>query len=143
MSDSCIFCRIIAGQAEGSFVYADELTLAFLDINQPNDYKVLVVPRRHAEMIWDLTPTEATHLFPVAVRIARTIQRLTGCEGMNVFQANGVVAGQEVFHFHLHLLPRYNNDGHKHSRSQRRVLPRAELDRLAEHLRTALADSLD
>lgn len=131
---ACIFCQIIDKAAAGSFVYEDEQVVAFMDLNQPNHYKVLVCPRRHAEMIYDLTDEEASAVMQVAKRIAIAIKSVTNCDGMNVFQANGAIAGQEVFHFHLHLLPRYDGD----NRRQSRIESREVLDKLATDLQMAL-----
>jgi len=136
MGDNCIFCKIIAGEAAGSFVYENEHVVAFLDINQPNEYKTLVLPRRHAEMIYDLSEQEATEILPVARKIAQAIQTITQCDGMNIFQANGAVAGQEVFHYHLHLLPRYKDDGHQWRKTN--LANRETLDKLATDLRAEL-----
>lgn len=139
MDNDCLFCKIIAGEAAGSFVYRDSMSVAFMDINQPNPYKVLVMPHRHAPMLYDLTDDEAAAILPVARRIAMAIQQITDCDGMNVFQANGAVAGQEIFHYHLHLLPRYKDDGHRPR--QRNVETRDVLDRLAADIRAVLGDS--
>ena len=136
MDEKCIFCQIIAGNFDGSFVYEGDEVVAFMDINQPNHYKVLIVPRRHSAMIYDLDETQASQIMQVAVKIARAIKTLTNCDGMNVFQANGAIAGQEVFHYHLHLLPRYNDDGHNRHKTNHES--RAVLDKLAADLRAQL-----
>ncbi len=137
MEQKCIFCQIIAGNLDGSLVYEGDEVVAFMDINQPNHYKVLVVPRRHATMIYDLDEVQAGQIMQVATKIARAIRAVTNCDGLNVFQANGAIAGQEVFHYHMHLLPRYNDDGHswrKQNHESREVL-----DKLAADLRAQLA----
>lgn len=132
----CIFCKIITKEASGSFVYEDEQVVAFMDINQPNPYKVLVVPRVHAPMIYDLTDVQAAAIMQVAVKLSRVIREVSKCEGLSVFQSNGRVANQEVFHFHLHLLPRHENDNHASRRHT--ITDRATLDKLAADLRAAL-----
>lgn len=136
MDEKCIFCQIIAGHIEGSFVYEGDEVVAFMDINQPNHYKVLVAPRRHSAMIYDLDERQASEIMQVTIKIARAIKTLTDCDGMNVFQANGEVAGQEVFHYHMHLLPRYHNDGHNRHKLNHEL--REVLDKLAADLRTQL-----
>lgn len=130
----CIFCDILAGQAEGSFVYRDELCTAFMDIHQPNAGKVLVVPNRHATALADLPPATAGRMFQVAQRVAAALRRSElPCEGVNIFLADGRAAGQEVFHVHLHVLPRVADDGIalRFGPGQGRFPPRLELDRLA------------
>lgn len=108
--DSCIFCQIVAGKAPAHFVYEDELVVAFLSLEQPNPYKVLVIPRAHVETVYDLSDEEAAAVFKATVKIARGVRDASGCEGMNLVQSNGEAGGQDVFHFHLHILPRYSGD---------------------------------
>lgn len=134
MDDNCIFCKIIAGEMDGSVVYEGEHVVAFMDINQPNHYKVLVCTRRHAPMIYDINDEEAAEVMQVSRRVARAIQQITNCPGMNVFQNNGKIAYQDVFHFHLHLMPRYEGD----DRRRRNVESREVLDKLAADLRGVL-----
>jgi histidine triad (HIT) family protein len=132
----CIFCKILARETPGSFVYEDELVAAFMDIRQPNPYKVLVVPRAHVEVIYDLSAEQAAALFQTAVRIARAIRDVSGCDGLNVFQSNGAAAGQVVPHVHLHLLPRHL--GPRDHAQGGSVIDRATLERLAADLRSKL-----
>jgi len=106
----CIFCQIAACQAPASFVYEDDFVVAFMDINQPNPHKVLVIPREHRETIYDLDDDLAAAIFQATVKIARAIRAASGCDGLNVIHFNGRAGQQDVFHFHLHLLPRYHND---------------------------------
>lgn len=106
----CIFCQIVSGQAPASIVYEDDLVLAIMDINQPNPYKVLVLSKAHRETIYDLEDVLAAAIFQATVRVARAIRDVSACAGMNIMQANGPVAGQDVFHFHLHLVPRHTQD---------------------------------
>ncbi|MGC8780313.1 MAG: HIT family protein [Anaerolineae bacterium] len=139
----CIFCDILAGQAEGSFVYRDELCAAFMDIHQPNAGKVLVVPNHHAATLADLPPETAGHMFQVAQQIAAALRRSQlPCDGVNLFLADGRAAGQEVFHVHLHVLPRVAGDGIalRFGPGHARFPPRDELDRLAAQIRGHLSN---
>ena len=138
---NCIFCEIIAGHLPGSFVFRGEQVVAFLSLEQPNPYKVLVAPRAHVETLWDLDENLAAAIFQTTVRIARAIRTVSGCEGLNIIQSNGTAAQQEIFHFHIHLLPRFADDT-----PQGRVLlqwehaesSRQRLDQLAQELRLGL-----
>ncbi len=135
--DTCVFCAIVNGQAPASIVYEDEHTLAIMDIAQPNPYKVLVLSKAHRETIYDLDDELAAAVFQTTVRVARAIRQVSGCTGLNVMQANGPVAGQEVFHFHLHLVPRHQGDSIRFS--WRLNYPEREtLDGYATALRQAL-----
>jgi histidine triad (HIT) family protein len=133
MSD-CIFCKMLQGEIPSSTVYEDDLIAAFMDINQRDPYKVLIIPREHVEQIYDLNEEQSTTIFHTAVQIARVIRDVSGCDGLNVFQSNGAIAGQEVPHFHLHLRPRYASNPHDvESQPDRDVL-----DQLAADLRNKL-----
>ena len=111
LSNSCTFCAIIAGQAPATVVYEDEHTLAFMDINPANRGHVLVVPKKHARDIFDVGEEEALHVMRTVVRVARAIDKALQPDGVNLIQANRRAAFQSVYHFHMHIIPRWWNDG--------------------------------
>ncbi len=114
MSDSprhCPFCDLIRGSAEVSLCYEDATAIAFLDIQPVNVGHVLVVPREHYECMDDLPRGVGQHLYDVATRLIPVIQQVAGTRDMNVVVNSGASAGQDVFHFHLHLIPRRPGDG--------------------------------
>jgi histidine triad (HIT) family protein len=109
---TCTFCQILAGELPGSFIYRDAVVAAFMDIQPVNPGHVLVVPVRHAAYLADVSPEEGAQMFALAQNISAALFRIDiRCEGTNLFLANGAPAGQEVFHAHLHVLPRYRGDG--------------------------------
>lgn len=110
MSD-CVFCRIVAGQIPSTRVFEDEHTLAFMDIGQVNPGHVLVAVKPHVGTIHGLDDALAGAVFRSAARVARAVQAAFAPEGISIYQANGAAAGQTVFHFHLHVLPRWPADG--------------------------------
>ena len=110
MSD-CVFCKIIAGQIPSTRVHEDEHTLAFMDIGQVNPGHVLVAVKKHAANLFELDEAQAAAVARASARIARAIKAAFDPEGMSVYQANGKAAGQTVFHYHVHLLPRHAGDG--------------------------------
>jgi histidine triad (HIT) family protein len=110
MSD-CIFCKIVARQIPATVVYEDEHTLAFMDIGQVNPGHVLVAVKKHAENLYALDDTQAGAILRAAARIARAIRDAFKPDGLSVYQANGKAAGQTVFHYHVHLVPRVEGDG--------------------------------
>jgi histidine triad (HIT) family protein len=145
-SGVCIFCEIAKGTVPASIVFADEHVFAFLSPEQPNPYKVLIIPREHAATLYDLTDEQAAYIFQTTVRIARIIRTVSGCEGLNLIQSNGTVGQQDVFHFHVHLVPRVAGD----TQQGRIVLDwdntpreRRELDRLAADLRIQIQQQED
>jgi histidine triad (HIT) family protein len=107
----CIFCEIIHGAGEASVCYEDGLAIAFMDIQPVNPGHVLVVPREHFESLDDVPESLSLHLFQVAVRLTPVVRRLARAEAINVVVNSGAAAGQDVFHHHVHLIPRTANDG--------------------------------
>jgi len=110
MSD-CVFCKIVAGQIPSTRVYEDEHTLAFMDLGQVNPGHVLVAVKKHAANLFELDEVQAAAVARASTRIARAIKTAFDPEGLSVYQANGKAAGQTVFHYHVHLLPRHQADG--------------------------------
>jgi histidine triad (HIT) family protein len=112
MSDpDCIFCKIVAGEIPSHKIEEDDKTLAFMDINPWTRGHALVIPKAHSRNIYDAEADDlaATHL--AAQRLARRMRDRLNCEGINVLQSSEPVAMQTVFHTHVHVLPRYSDDG--------------------------------
>lgn len=134
----CVFCRIVAKQIPATVVHEDEHTLAFMDIGQVNPGHVLVAVKKHADDIFALDDTQAAAVFRAAARVARAIGAAFSPEGLSVYQANGKPAGQTVFHFHLHLLPRHEGDGMELTWPVKNP-PREKLAEYAEKIKAKLA----
>jgi histidine triad (HIT) family protein len=109
MSD-CIFCKIVAGELPSSTVYEDEQVLAFLDIMPIHPGHVLVVPKQHSADIFDSSEDTLAKLISVAKKLAPAVVEATKADGINIGMNNKKAAGQDVFHIHLHIIPRYEND---------------------------------
>jgi histidine triad (HIT) family protein len=105
VEETCIFCRIIGGEEMVSVVYEDNTAIAFLDIQPASHGHTLVVSKEHYETLFDLPEALLMHCMAVAKRIAPGLRRAVGAEAINVFSANGKAGGQDVPHFHLHLIP--------------------------------------
>ena len=103
----CIFCKIIAGELPCAKVYENEHVIAFLDLSQVTKGHTLVIPKIHKKDVFELTPEIAGHLFEAVPKIANALNTAFEPIGMNLLNNNGEFAGQSVFHFHLHLIPRY------------------------------------
>ena len=134
---ACVFCDIVTGAAPASFVYEDPDVVAFTDIRPFTTGHLLVIPRRHAVGLGDLPAELGAKVWLVGQRLASSLRRSgLRCDGVNLFLADGAAAFQEVFHFHLHVIPRFRGD-----RIQLRAKPgtprRAELDRIAAAVREA------
>ena len=137
----CVFCKLLSGELEVSLVHQDDLCSAFMDIQPVNPGHVLVVPNRHAPYLADLKQEEGVQMFRVAQRLAAVLRKSgVKCEGVNFFLADGEVAGQEVFHVHLHIFPRYRGDGFGFifPATYREKPERKELNEIAEEVKNAL-----
>ena len=141
MSEPCIFCDIVATKAEASIVFRDEWVTAFLDISPITAGHVLVVPNVHSHGLLDLTDEMGGHMIAIARRIAAALSRSgMPCDGINLLLADGEAAGQDLFHAHLHVVPRFVGDGFVILvKSWSKPAPtRTELDHNAALIRRAL-----
>lgn len=107
----CIFCKIIAGQIPSIKIYEDERTFAFMDINPRSDGHCLVIPKKHAVTLWDIEDDELRVTMATLKKVALAIKQTLNPDGMTSFQLNGKAANQLVDHYHVHLVPRWLNDG--------------------------------
>jgi histidine triad (HIT) family protein len=133
----CVFCKIVAKQIPASVVHEDEHTLAFMDLGQVNPGHVLVAAKAHAENLFALDDTQAAAVFRAAAKVARAVRDAFASEGLSVYQANGKAAGQTVFHFHMHLVPRHENDGMNLTWPVKNP-PREKLEEAAARIRSRL-----
>jgi histidine triad (HIT) family protein len=108
---TCIFCAIVDGDAPAEIVHRDEHTLAFMDINPATRGHLLVIPVGHAADIWELDDHQAQAVMSTSHLLARRIREALQPDGLNLVQANGAAAFQTVFHSHMHLVPRWSDDG--------------------------------
>ena len=106
----CIFCKIIEGVVPCTKVYENEYVLAFADINPATAGHTLVIPKTHCDDIFDMDEEVAARIFESVPAISKLLKETHNCEGLNIVNNNGSIAGQIVFHWHLHLVPRYQND---------------------------------
>jgi len=106
----CIFCKIAAGQIPAKIIYSDDDVISFMDINPVARGHVLVVPRNHAEFIWQMAPRDLAAVGMALGRVTGALKEALQPEGLNVLQNNGSVAGQLVAHVHFHLIPRFTGD---------------------------------
>lgn len=110
---NCIFCKIVAGEVPGHVVYEDEHVLSFLDISQTTKGHTLIIPKIHRVDVFEMESSMMKQVFSVVPKVACALKEAFGCIGINVVNNNGESAGQKVFHYHVHLIPRYRNDDFK------------------------------
>ena len=107
--DDCIFCKIANGEIPSATVYETPECRVILDLAPANQGHALILTKEHYDNIYQLDEETAGKVFSLATHVAKAVQEETGCEGLNIVQNNGEVAGQTVHHFHMHVIPRYEN----------------------------------
>ena len=139
MSQDCVFCAIVRREAPASLTHEDDTVMAFMDIQPITHGHMLVVPREHAVLMGDVNEATAMRTFKVARQLAAAARQVLGASGVNLFVADGEVAFQDVPHFHVHVIPRYPNDGFSLTfpHGYEHPPPRQALDSLAAALRAA------
>ncbi|MCX7957605.1 MAG: HIT family protein [Deltaproteobacteria bacterium] len=106
-NNECIFCQIVKKEREAVIIYEDEYTMAFADIFPLMKGHTLVIPKRHFTNIYELDDEHSAHLFRTTQKVAVKIKEILKPDGINIHQTNERAAGQEVFHLHIHIIPRY------------------------------------
>ena len=139
--ENCVFCQIVNRERPASIVYRDEKVLAFMDFRPVNPGHVLVIPKVHAAGLSGLDEETGAHMFKVGMRIVAGVKRAgVKCEGVNLLLSDGEAAFQEIFHIHLHVIPRFKDDNLRigFGRQYRLNPERKELDEIALKIRDAL-----
>lgn len=108
--EGCVFCKIASGEIPSKTVYEDDDFRAILDISPASKGHVIILPKNHADNIFEISDEDASGIMLVAKKIASKVKNVFGCDGVNILQNNGEAAGQTVFHLHVHVIPRYEND---------------------------------
>jgi histidine triad (HIT) family protein len=111
MADACVFCAIVSRKAPAERVYEDASVIAIMDLHPAATGHVLVIPKRHSPDLWHIEAADAEKAMAASVQVAGMIRRALDPDGINLVHATGRAAWQTVFHFHLHLVPRYEGDG--------------------------------
>lgn len=109
--EDCIFCKITKGEIPSAKIYEDEKVFAFLELNPLAEGHTLLIPKKHAQDIFDIDQEDLKSLASAAQKIALKLKETFGAEGVNLVQRSGKAAEQGVFHFHLHVIPRKSGDG--------------------------------
>ena len=137
MANDCVFCKIRDGGLPSMRVHEDDRTLTIMDINPVNSGHCLVIVKAHAPTLWDADPADLQAAITTAQKVATALRTAVKPDGLNMLQANGVAAFQSVPHYHLHLIPRWHNDGKGFDWS---LVPgdRAQIQAIGERLREAI-----
>lgn len=135
--EECIFCKIIRGDIPSTTIYENSEFKVILDVAPATRGHVLILPKEHFDTVFDIDAETAGKLFQLATAVARAIKETLHCDGMNILQNNGTIAGQTVFHFHMHLIPRYEGDGLRLAWKEGESKPE-ELEEIKNQIRKAL-----
>ncbi len=134
MAGDCIFCGIVSGEVPSERVDEDDFTIAFMDLNPWTRGHALVIPRAHSRNLYEITPEDLQHTAVAAKRLGMQMRDKLGCEGVNLLNSSEPAAWQTVFHFHVHVIPRWSDDPLKLPGQPRATEP-GELAAVAEELR--------
>lgn len=133
----CIFCKIANGEIPSSTIYEDDTFRVILDLGPANPGHALILPKEHFKDITEIDAGIAAKVLPLAAKIGTAMKKGLGCDGFNVVQNNGPAAGQTVFHFHVHVIPRYDSDPKMVSWTPGKYAD-GEIEKIAEKIRAAL-----
>lgn len=111
--EDCIFCKLANGEIPTRSIYEDEDFNVILDLSPATRGHALILPKEHADNLYELEDRTASKVLVLAKKLVKSMTKKLGCDGFNLVQNNGQVAGQTVLHYHLHLIPRYEGDGQK------------------------------
>jgi histidine triad (HIT) family protein len=132
--ESCIFCKIVQKQAPSSIIYEDEAVMVFLDIRPLNLGHTFIIPKAHYVDIFDIPPERLSRIHRVLKQIALVVKKATNADGISIIQQNGKAAGQDVFHLHVHVIPRF--EGQKlQSFNELKEADRESLDEMAKKIK--------
>ncbi|MFQ5988650.1 MAG: HIT family protein [Candidatus Methylomirabilales bacterium] len=137
----CLFCQIAQGERHAHTIFEEEGAVAFLDIFPCTPGHTLVIPRLHYASLSEMPLEKAGRLFQAAAQVAGKVQAAMGATGFNLGVNNGKAAGQEVFHVHIHIIPRYPNDGGGSMKSVARMRGEKDLEQIATKVRQAFTTS--
>jgi len=113
VKDDCIFCKLANGDIPTRTLYEDADFRVFMDASPATKGHCLIVPKQHFDNLEYIDDDVASKILPLAKKMMKTLKEKLGCKGLNLVQNNGELAGQTVFHFHMHIIPRYEDDGQK------------------------------
>ena len=133
----CIFCKIIKKEIPAEKIYEEKNVLAFLDIKPINTGHILVIPKKHFKNIYEIPDKDFCDLTKVVKKLSSIIKKATKADGINIGINNDEAAGQVIFHSHIHIIPRFKNDGLKHWKGKERY-EKGEMEKVLKKIKKAL-----
>jgi len=141
VSENCIFCKIARKEAPASIAYEDTDVMAFVDIRPVSEGHTLIIPKKHYVDIYDTPDQLLAALHVIVKKIAVAIKKVTNADGISIVQQNGKAAGQDIFHIHVHVIPRFEGKKIPHF-GELTVVSRETLEKVAQKIRQQLTDSI-
>ncbi len=139
--EDCIFCKIVRRHQNSTIVYEDEKSLGFLDHFPLNPGHTLVIPKKHYDTMKEMPPDEVGELFVSVAKVMRGVFKASRADGINIGQSNGAAASQDVFHMHVHIIPRHNHDSSGGlTFPERKKSTLAEREQMGEVIREAIRE---
>ena len=135
--ESCLFCKIIAGEIPSTKVYEDDTILAFLDIHPVNIGHTLVIPKAHHVNLYDASDETLAQMMPIIKKLSIAVKSALKADGINIEMNNDAPAGQLIFHTHIHIIPRFSNDGFRFG-WRKLEYKESEMDRFQKKIRSFL-----
>tara|TARA_Y100000590_G_scaffold103424_1_gene117522 strand:- start:3947 stop:4366 length:420 start_codon:yes stop_codon:yes gene_type:complete len=138
MEEQCVFCEIINRDRPASIIFENDFLISFLDRYPLNRGHLLVVPKEHYQYLTDMENNDVARLFEIVNMLSKHVWKTVAADGLNISQSNGLAASQDIFHVHIHIIPRFINDTDNDSWPTRKNITEEELDNLASLIKSSL-----
>ena len=138
MDEHCVFCAIITKDEQASIVFENDFSISFMDRYPLNRGHLLVIPKQHYQYLTDMENNDVAQLFEIVNMLSKHVWKIVNADGLNISQSNGLAASQDIFHVHIHIIPRFINDTDNDSWPSRKTTTEQELDNLASQIKSSL-----
>ena len=138
MDQHCVFCAIINKDEQASIVFENDFSISFMDRYPLNRGHLLVIPKQHYQYLTDMENNDVAQLFEIVNILSKHVWKIVNADGLNISQSNGLAASQDIFHVHIHIIPRFINDTDNDSWPSRKTTTEQELENLASQIRSSL-----
>ena len=138
MDEHCVFCAIINKDEQASIVFENDFLISFMDRYPLNRGHLLVIPKQHYQYLTDMENNDVAQLFEIVNMLSKHVWKIVNADGLNISQSNGLAASQDIFHVHVHIIPRFVNDSVEGSWPTRKTFTEKELQDIATLIKTQL-----
>ena len=138
MDEHCVFCAIITKDEQASIVFENDFSISFMDRYPLNRGHLLVIPKQHYQYLTDMENKDVAQLFEIVNMLSKHVWKTVNADGLNITQSNGLAASQDIFHVHIHVIPRFINDTDNDLWPSRKITTEQELDNLASQIKSSL-----